>query len=155
MRALLAVDWDDTCVENEWPGMGLWLPGAVKNLKRLSEHMDICIFTMRTAPVEFGSEIPRDPLDIQWHVDGITYMLEEAGLPDVTIWTKPYKPPAFAFIDDRGIHYNGRKGAWDALYTRVMLTAGLEPVEEKSWHDIAELDDPNHPDNQVNSFYGG
>lgn len=110
-RGRVAVDWDGTCVEdNTWPGMGDWLPGAVDALRRLAEIYDeVVIWTLRTAPFEIDEKTPRDPMD---QVAAIRGMLVRARLPlNVTIWTRPYKPPAEFYIDNRALRFEGMWGA--------------------------------------------
>lgn len=118
-RPKFAVDWDGTCVENKWPHMGDWLPGAVDALRTLSAWSDLCIYTCRIADCE-PDEITRRPVAlVQFEKDAIRTMLDAEGLHTVRIHDHPWKPPADAYIDDKGIHYNGRPGAWSALVSRL------------------------------------
>lgn len=102
----IAVDFDGTLVEEVWPGIGDWLPGAVDGLKRLAEEFDeVVIWTCRTAEVDTDEKTPRDNSD---QLDAIWEMLDSAGIPiNVRVWTRPYKPPADVYLDNKAIRFNG------------------------------------------------
>lgn len=100
----LAIDWDGTCVEEAWPEHGDWLPGAVKALLTLHEHFEIVIFTLRVATVMQDGVTPNE--QIEEHAQGIRDKLASIGLHDIEVWQRPYKPPCFRFIDDRGIKFD-------------------------------------------------
>lgn len=106
-----AVDWDGTCVENAYPDMGDWLPGAIEGLQQLDELGTVVIHTCRVAPASFGTEEWRDPLDVAAEIAAIKRMLRKRDLGHVEVWTKPWKPPAFVYIDDKGVHFDGDWGA--------------------------------------------
>lgn len=133
MKPRLAVDWDDTCVPNRFPDQPReWLPGAVWALSTLSMFVEVVVFSCRVAPYEFGDEATlRSPAKVTEEINYIRSMLDSQGLNTITVWTKNYKPPAFAYVDDKGVHYNGRKGAWAALVPKLLIMAGLDPV----YHD--------------------
>jgi hypothetical protein len=123
-----AIDWDDTCVENAYPANnGAWKPGAVAGLRELSKHGEVVIWTCRIAgwtPDE-GSRLPA--AQVAFEIESIRARLREQGLDGVEVWTKEYKPPAVAYVDDKAVHYNGRKGAWKALVPKLLLLAGKDP----------------------------
>ncbi len=106
-----AVDWDGTCVEAVWPEMGEWLPGAVLGLKALDRLGNVVIHSARVAPFEYhppGREIVwRDETVTANEVLAIKSMLAEIGLGHIEVWTRPYKPPALVYIDDRAIPFRG------------------------------------------------
>ena len=130
MRTLyaFAVDWDGTCVTNAWPEMGEWLPGAVEALRRLSELGTVVIHTCRVAPVDLHTQGSRE---VQWRdeqavteeIRGIKKKLRRRGLDNIEVWTRPYKPPAFVYIDDRGLRF---KGDWGVTLAQVEGLLGLE-----------------------------
>lgn len=106
-RGRIAVDWDGTLIEdNKWPEMGWWLPGARAALHALARmYEEVVIWTLRTAPVDVNEHEPRDPSD---QYAAIQHMLYEAGLPgNITVWSKPYKPPAQFYVDNRAIAFKG------------------------------------------------
>ncbi len=109
MKPRVVVDWDGTCVENDFPDFGDWLPGAVDALRELdSLGLEVVIFSCRVAPMEFGAEMFwREPEAVKAEVDGIHRMLDAEGLGHLEVWTRPYKPPAIAYVDDRAVPYRG------------------------------------------------
>lgn len=122
-RYLAAVDWDGTCVEEKWPDMGDWLPGAQKGLKLLAEEGPIIIHTLRTSPVDLDGVTERDPADVDFEIYRIREKLEEIGLGDVPIWTAVGKPPAQFYIDDRALPFNPKNpgASWQRVLGRVVF----------------------------------
>lgn len=110
MKPRVSVDWDGVCVKNDWPNRPTaWLPGAKRALRALDElGYEIVIFSCRVAPVQYGTDdVPRDPEETAAEIRYIQRMLDRAGLGHVEIWTRPYKPPAVAYIDDRAVAFTG------------------------------------------------
>lgn len=123
-----AIDWDGTCVEECWPANdGAWQPGAVAALRELSKHGQVVVHTSRIAPRQVDELTYRSAADVAHEIESIRFRLREQGLDAVTVWTNPWKPRAVAYVDDRGVKYNGRKGAWDALVPKLLLLAGIDP----------------------------
>jgi hypothetical protein len=122
----VGVDWDGTCVENVWPAEGDWLPGAVEALHDLSPYYTLIVDSCRISPLEAHDHSKlRDPAIIAREIAYIRRMLDEAGLTHVEIWTKLGKLPADYYIDDKGIHFNGRRNAWAAITMRLLLQRGF------------------------------
>ena len=98
--------------------MGEWLPGAVATLQLLdSLGFDIVIHSCRTAPTVPGSDTDlRNPDDVESEIVGIEKKLEAVGLGHLTVWTRPFKPPAVAYIDNNAI---GFVGSWKAVADRL------------------------------------
>lgn len=90
----VAVDWDGTLVEHKWPDQGDWLPGAVDFIKDLQKRgYKVVINSCRASYLRGQTEIREK--------------LRDAGLRDVEVHTEPGKPLAVAYVDDRGVHFNG------------------------------------------------
>jgi hypothetical protein len=102
-----AVDWDGVCVENAWPEMGEWLPGATEGLRHLSTLGTVIIHTCRVAPVYVHAQgdrniVIRDEALVASEILAIKKKLKRRGLDGIEVWTRNYKPPAAVYIDDRG-----------------------------------------------------
>lgn len=92
----------------------------------LQAYAQILIHSCRIAPVEFLTEIPRPPEKVAAEVGYIRSMLDDAGLTMVEIHTKPWKPVAVAYVDDKGVHYSGRPNAWKNLVPKLAAMCGVE-----------------------------
>lgn len=111
------IDWDGTCVENKYPEQGDWLPGAVNALHLFDRLGTAIIFSVRIAPVKPftegkaiphpGTETPFDDGQPEREIAYIQRKLDEANLGHLEIWQRSYKPPAFVYIDDRAVHFDG------------------------------------------------
>jgi len=134
----IVLDWDSTLVEQAWPKMGNWLPGAVDALHQLVEHAHVVIHTCRIAPMQPDGKTWRPPAYVQIEKNKIREMLDDQGLYTVELWDKAWKPPGVVYVDDKAVRYAGRPGSWKALVPKLInMTAGyeeaaasLEPVEE-------------------------
>lgn len=119
-RRTAAVDWDGTCVEDAWPAQGDWLPGAIPVLHELARSgWRILIHTCRIAPVEPDGFTERRPGQVMEEINGIREKLDEAGLTMVEIHTKPWKPSADVYIDNKAVRYAGRPHSWANLLTKL------------------------------------
>lgn len=122
-----AVDWDGTCVEDNWPKQGDWLPGAVRGLWALTRLGSVLIYTCRISPMERGTEdVPRPVAVVQEERNYIRRLLDEQGLHTVRIWDKPWKPSADEYIDNKGRRYLGRPKSWDILADQMQALYGRE-----------------------------
>jgi hypothetical protein len=136
-RHIIVIDWDGTLVENKWPGMGDWLPGAIEAVRRFQqEGYHVMVFSARLSPLYLdGSE--RAPGDVRVSVDQVRRKLDAAGLSSVGIWTKPGKPPLSVLIDDKAERYHGTAGAWKRLTEKVLVRLKAEepfyPEGEWDW----------------------
>lgn len=145
----IAVDWDGTLVTEEWPEMGEWLPGAVDALKRLAEVYDeVVIFTCRVAPFETDEETPRDNGD---QVFAICAMLEKAGIPrNVIVWTRPFKPPAEFYVDDKAVPFHGD---WKETLNRISFLSPNYAMQlgrdEAHYESFVDLENPDPNMNRV------
>lgn len=111
-----AVDWDGCVAVEAWPGLGEWLPGATEALLRLCEKGTVLIHTCRVAPVEPDGVTWRDPDHVGREIRAIRKKLNLAGLHQVQIWTKPWKPRANYYVDDRALKFDGD---WAAILEEV------------------------------------
>lgn len=102
--------------------MGDWLPGAREALKQLDQLGTVVIHTCRVAPFEFhepGREVVwRDELVTAREVQWVKAKLAAVGLAHIEVWTRPYKPPALVYIDDRAVPYQGN---WADILEHVGL----------------------------------
>lgn len=123
-----ALDFDGTLRDNIWPSFGEWQPGAVAVMRKLAEYGEVVVHTCRVAPFDADELTPRTPAVIAQEVQEIRNRLDAEGLHSVKVWTKPYKPSAVAYVDDKAVHYNGRKGAWNALLPKLLFMGGIDPT---------------------------
>lgn len=122
-KPTLAIDLDGTLLTDSWPKLGEWMPGALEALHYLKNHAKIVVHTCRIASDDPGGHA-REPGRVQMEINAIREKLDDAGLYTVDIWTKPYKPPAVAYVDNRGIRYTGRKNSWKALTPKLLNIVG-------------------------------
>ncbi len=105
-RPMFVVDWDGTCVEEEWPGMGDWLPGAVHSLNELSKMGTTVIYSVRCSIYDLDAVTPRKPEQIMFEMDRVRAKLDSAGLQHIGIFPPNRgKPAGKYFIDDRAVHF--------------------------------------------------
>lgn len=129
---VFAVDFDGTCVENVWPDMGDWLPGAVDGLKALDELGTVVIHSCRVASVNIDGS-PRTESETYQAKFEVQDKLKEAGLGHLEVWTRPYKPPAMVYIDDRALQFNpAGLQSWDWVLNQVRreLDVGVAPCDD-------------------------
>jgi hypothetical protein len=137
----IVVDWDGVLVEEKWPEMGDWLPGAVEGLKELDKLGEVVIHTCRVANVEPGEEDVERPaylVAMEWRK--LQKKLEEVGLGHLEVWRRPYKPPALIYIDDRAHWFNTDKPEWDYV------------IEDVKWR-LAQQKNPPFTTNLDPRFY--
>lgn len=108
------VDWDGTCITEEWPGMGDWLPGAIDGLKELHEEDGgVIIASLRTHNFEMGDEIRRPHGDQAFEVARMRAKLDDAGLHAIPIYPNDRgKAPGRYYLDDRAVVFDQARGGW-------------------------------------------
>ena len=127
-RPMFAVDWDGTCVDEVWPGMGDWLPGAVDALRTLSSYGKTVIFSLRCHLYEMDDETPRPRGASGLEMAAIRTMLTEAGLHDIDVYPPNRgKPPALFYVDDRGLRF---EGDWQPIIEFITRSMILRDIEE-------------------------
>lgn len=113
----LAIDFDDTIAEKgeEWPDIGLPKPGAVEAIRALkAAGYEIVIHSCRTSRGEFLAR------DVAQHATAIRAFMAANKIPFDHIWMEEGKPIAWAYIDDRGVRYEGDADAWTSIAYRLI-----------------------------------
>jgi hypothetical protein len=130
-RHIIAIDLDGTLIENEWPRMGAWKPGAIEAVRRFQrEGYAVVVFTMRVSPYWLDGT-RRSEADRQKDIDAVRELLDSAGLHAVPIWLKEGKPPYSVLIDDKAERFNPSNRAWRRLTEKVLLRLGAaDPLHE-------------------------
>ena len=107
------VDVDGSLVRFTYPDLGPPLPGARKFMKALITHgLRPIIFTSRMSPEVYTEE------ERQAAADKIGRWLSRHNIPYHAIDTgNNGKPPACAYVDDRGVHADGR---FDVMLRKVL-----------------------------------
>lgn len=134
-RHIIAIDLDGTLIENEWPAMGDWKPGAIEAVRTfLQRGYAVMVFTVRISPYWLDGTI-RPKEDVIREIETVRDKLDTAGLHAVSIWTKEGKPPFSVLIDDKAERYNPSARAWRRLTEKVLLRLGAEnPLyEDGEW----------------------
>lgn len=123
----IAVDWDGTCVISAWPEQPTeWMPGAVEALQEFLTYAHVLIWTARINRWDPFTGERKTKADVQHEVDYIRWMLDEAGLQDVVIFTRPGKPTASVYIDDKAERYHQRPGSWKAMREKIAIRCGKQ-----------------------------
>jgi hypothetical protein len=131
---ILAVDLDNTLSEGGAEGVGAWLPGAQEALHQaLEAGAEVLVHTCRTGWLNGGGvaaveEFLRSGgfapclVDTEDRGGNQVQVWAEAKGPGrrVGIWVGRGKPIAQAYVDDRGVAFNG---SW----AEVIAVLGLEP----------------------------
>lgn len=92
---IIAIDFDGTCVEHEFPDVGADVPGAVQTLQSLAMHHDLILWTMRS-----GAAL-RDA--VQWFSERGIQLYGVNTNPEQTTWTDSPKAYAQLYIDDAAL----------------------------------------------------
>ena len=123
----VVLDWDGTMVEQAWPGMGDWMPGAIKACERMhAAGLKLIVFSARLSPFDPFTFAERDPAIVAAEFQKVRDMLDRAGLHYVDIWMLPGKPGASVYVDDKAERYSGTERAWDRLTEKILIRLGME-----------------------------
>lgn len=145
----IAVDWDATCVEGVWPDMGDWLPGAVEALHELDKIGEVVIWSCRVAPFEFhepGRNVTwRDEIVTAQEIAAVKNMLDAVNLEHIEVWTRPYKPPALVYIDDKAVRFEGDWPATVEFVQDVALRTLRQTFGQNVMLDETDSDKPCCP----------
>ena len=93
---VIAIDFDGTCVEHEYPSVGMDVEGAVETLRALSNKgHKLILFTMRSG----------DKLDkaVKWFKDRNIELWAVNENPEQKEWTESPKVLADVYIDDAAL----------------------------------------------------
>jgi hypothetical protein len=116
--ANVALDLDGTLIEKRWPEMGEWLPGAQDAVKELIArgHRPYIYSARLSSRHPSGKE--RDPGEVFMARQAVRDLLDEAGLPEVSI-CEADKPFWHVLVDDRCLWYPGRAGSWRHMPDKI------------------------------------
>lgn len=102
---IIAVDFDGTCVKNEFPSVGKDI-GAVPVLKKLIEHgHKLILLTMRSHKIVKENSVPIDTLQnaINWFKRNRIPLYGINENPNQKRWTDSPKVYANLYIDDTNL----------------------------------------------------
>lgn len=127
----IAVDWDGTAVDAEWPKQPTeFRPGFVKAMRAFhDEGHALLIHTARLNPYDALTHRERPEYLVAAEYQYIRSMLDSHGLSFIGIWDKPGKPSASIYIDDKAERYNPSNNAWAAMQHRVLVRLGKTDAE--------------------------
>lgn len=130
---VIAVDFDGTIVEHEYPEIGKPVPGAFKWLKEFKNHgADLILWTMRSDSEASGNTL-QQAVDF-CRTNGVEFWGVNTN-PTQETWTKSRKVYAHAYIDDAAVgcplRENPRSGGrqfvdWDIVGPSVMKLIAYE-----------------------------
>ncbi len=93
---IIAVDFDGTCVEHEYPSVGMDVEGAVETLRALNNKGHrLILFTMRS-----GEKLEKA---IKWFKDRDIELWAVNENPEQKQWTESPKVFADVYIDDAAL----------------------------------------------------
>lgn len=114
----IVVDWDGTCVPSEWPGHPGFFPDTVAALRAFLEAgLEVVVLSTRLAPRDIDEQTSLPRVDKERKHRYIRRTLDEAGLHDVLIWRRPWKPGALFYVDDKAVRFDGD---WQAVLKEVL-----------------------------------
>ena len=93
---IIAVDFDGTCVEHEYPSVGMDVEGAVETLRALNNKgHNLILFTMRS-----GDKLEKA---VKWFKDRNIELWAVNKNPEQKEWTESPKVYADIYIDDASL----------------------------------------------------
>ena len=93
---IIAVDFDGTCVEHDYPNIGLDVEGAVATLRMLNQRGHrIILYTMRSGEKQEKA--------VKWFKDRKIALWAVNENPEQREWTSSPKPFADIYIDDSAL----------------------------------------------------
>ena len=95
-KMIIAVDFDGTCVEHDYPNIGLDVEGAVATLRMLNQRGHrIILYTMRSGEKQEKA--------VKWFKDRKIALWAVNENPEQREWTSSPKPFADIYIDDSAL----------------------------------------------------
>ncbi len=117
---IIAVDFDGTIVEHEYPKIGKPIPFAIDVLKRLQEEDQhiLILWTVREGRL-------LDEALEYCKSKGLTFYAANKNFPEEEVSESPRKLTSDLFIDDRNI---GGLPDWGVIY-KMIKSGGINPFE--------------------------
>lgn len=123
----VVLDLDGTLVDNAWPDLGDWMPGAIEACRRMhAAGLRLVVFSARLSPFDPFTSAERDPAFVAMEYQKVRAKLDSAGLTYVDIWRLPGKPGGSVYVDDKAERYTGTARAWDRLTEKILVRLGKE-----------------------------
>lgn len=96
MNVVIAIDFDGTCITNEYPNIGKDVPNCIETLKRLNKkNINIILLTQRD-----GKKLTDA---IEWFKKNDIKLYGINDNPSQSSWSKSRKVYADIYIDDRNL----------------------------------------------------
>jgi hypothetical protein len=122
---IIAVDFDGTIVEHEYPKIGSEIPFAIQNLKKLQQehHHRLILWTIRT-----GKEL-EEAIDF-CKERGLEFYCHNENYPGEEFTPEmPRKLTCDLFIDDRNV---GGLDDWGIIYHKIIGAKSSDPLYHSS-----------------------